>query len=126
MVRSVDDYISDFPDKIREILGAFRREILTAAPDAFEHFSYGMPAYKLCGKPLVYFAAYRRHIGFYALPSGHSAFRDELLAYKKGKGSVQFPIDEPMPFELIRRMVQFRKAENEAECGNNAKNVENI
>ncbi len=71
-----------------------------------------MPAYKLNKKPLVYFAAYKNHIGFYATPSGHAEFSTELSKYKQGKGSVQFPIDEPMPLDLIERIVKFRAAEN--------------
>ena len=74
--------------------------------------SYGMPAYKLKGKPLVYFAGFKNHIGFYATPSGHTEFARELSKYKQGKGSVQFPIDQPMPLELISLIVQFRVFEN--------------
>ncbi|MFV0269258.1 MAG: iron chaperone, partial [Draconibacterium sp.] len=79
---------------------------------AVESIAYGMPAYKLNKKPLVYFAAYARHIGFYATPSGHQEFASELSVYKQGKGSVQFPIDEPLPTDLIRRIVAFRVKEN--------------
>jgi uncharacterized protein YdhG (YjbR/CyaY superfamily) len=82
--------------------------IRTAAPDAVESISYGMPAYKLNGKPLMYFAAYARHIGIYATPYSHEAFADELAAYKQGKGSVQFPLDRPLPVALIRRMIEHR------------------
>ena len=86
--------------------------ILTEAPNAIESISYGMPAYKLNGKPLVYFAGYKHHIGFYATPSGHSEFAKELANYKEGKGSVQFPIKEKFPYDLIKRMVAFRVKEN--------------
>lgn len=109
----VDHYINRFPEATRDFLRQIRQIILNEAPDAEEYFSYGMPAYKWCGKPLVYYAAFQKHIGFYATPSGHSTFQEELSHYKHGKGSVQFPMDEPLPFDLIRRMVQFRKAENE-------------
>jgi uncharacterized protein YdhG (YjbR/CyaY superfamily) len=77
-----------------------------------ESIAYGMPAYKINGKPLVYFAGYKKHIGFYATPSGHTEFADELSKYKQGKGSVQFPLDKPIPYELIRRIVAFRVNEN--------------
>ncbi len=76
-----------------------------------EGIAYQMPAYKIKGKPLVYFAAYKNHIGFYATPTGHSAFAEELSKYKQGKGSVQFPLDEPIPFDLIERIVAFRAQE---------------
>jgi len=85
---------------------------LQTAPDAVESISYAMPAYKLNGKPLVYFAGYKNHIGFYATPTGHEAFKEELSKYKQGKGSVQFPVDEPMPLDLIRRIVAFRVENN--------------
>ena len=78
------------------------------APDAVESMGYGMPAYKLGGKPLVYFAAFPRHIGFYATPNGHEAFKAEFAPYKQGKGSVQFPHSEPLPVDLVRRVVEYR------------------
>lgn len=81
-------------------------------PDAEESISYGMPAYKLNGKALVYFAAFKNHIGFYATPSGHSEFTMELSKYKQGKGSVQFPLDKPLPSGLITKIVKFRVKEN--------------
>lgn len=89
-----------------------RQWILEEAPDAQESISYGMPAYKTFGKPLVYFAGYAEHIGLYATPSGHQAFKIELAAYKQGKGSVQFPHGKPLPEKLIRSMVRFRVNEN--------------
>lgn len=79
---------------------------------AEEGISYGMPAYKMNGRPLVYFAAFKNHIGFYATPIGHVAFAKELSGYKQGKGSVQFPVDEPMPLQLIADIVKFRVEEN--------------
>jgi uncharacterized protein YdhG (YjbR/CyaY superfamily) len=85
-----------------------RRIILENAPESEESISYGMPAYKLQGKPLVYFAGYKKHIGFYATPSGHSAFKIELSKYKQGKGSVQFPLTEELPLELIVKIVRFK------------------
>jgi uncharacterized protein YdhG (YjbR/CyaY superfamily) len=109
---TVDDYILSFPSEIQERLTQIRTIIKTHATAAVESISYGMPAYKTHGKPLVYFAAFAHHIGLYATPSGHSAFADELSKYKQGKGSVQLPLDEPLPLELIERIVEFKVQEN--------------
>ncbi len=109
--KSVDDYIGSFPEEIQSTLTDIRNTILQNAPDAIESISYGMPAYKLYGKPLVYFAGYKNHIGFYATPTGHIEFSDELSGYKQGKGSVQFPLDA-VPMALIKRIVIFRVMEN--------------
>lgn len=111
-ITTVDDYILSFPSEIQERLTQIRTIIKTHATAAVESIGYGMPAYKTHGKPLVYFAAFAHHIGLYATPSGHSAFADELSKYKQGKGSVQFPLDEPLPLELIERIVAFRVQEN--------------
>lgn len=108
---NVEDYIKSFPGATREILEHVRATIRKAAPKAEESISYGMPAYKLNGKPLVYFAGYEKHIGFYATPTGHEAFKAELSKYKQGKGSVQFPIDQKMPISLITQIVKFRAKE---------------
>ena len=89
-----------------------RNTIKEAAPEAEECISYAMPAYKTNGKPLVYFAAFKNHIGFYATPTGHTKFATQLATYKQGKGSVQFPMNKPMPLALIRAIVQFRVTEN--------------
>jgi uncharacterized protein YdhG (YjbR/CyaY superfamily) len=97
---------------MQERMKAVRKVILDMAPDAIESIAYGMPAYKLCGRPLVYFAGFYRHIGFYASPSGHEAFATELAGFRQGKGSVQFPHDRPLPLDLIERMVAFRAEEN--------------
>jgi len=112
--KSVDEYINAFPENVRVFLEKIRTIIKEKAPEATEGMAYGMPAYKTNGKPQVYFAGYERHIGFYATPSGHSEFRDELSRYKQGKGSVQFPLDSPVPFDLIGRIVEFRVKENHA------------
>jgi len=111
-MNEVDKYIATFPQEVQEILKNIREIIKNEAPDAVEGFAYGMPSYKTHGKPLVYFAGYKSHIGFYATPSGHESFLKELAKYKQGKGSVQFPIDQPMPFDLIQQMVAFRVQEN--------------
>ena len=108
---TVEDYIAAFPGNVQEQLNLMRKTIRSAAPKAAEMISYKMPAYKQNGM-LVYFAAFKNHIGFYAMPTGHAAFKKDLAAYKQGKGSVQFPIDKPLPLKLIRAIVQFRVKEN--------------
>ena len=108
---SVEEYISGFPAATKKALEQVRAAIIKAAPKAEEGISYAMPGYKLNG-PLVYFAGYEKHIGFYATPSGHGAFEKELSKYKQGKGSVQFPLDEPMPLALITKIVKYRIKEN--------------
>jgi len=109
---SVDDYIITFPSKIQLLLQKIRETIIKNAPNCIENISYGMPAYKLNNKPLVYFAAYKNHIGFYATPTGHKEFEKELSKYKQGKGSVQFPLTESIPYDLIEKIVVFRVKEN--------------
>ncbi|MNI24569.1 hypothetical protein D3C73_781930 [compost metagenome] len=108
---SMDDYISNFAPEVQEILNTLRKVIKESAPEATEKISYQMPTFVLHGN-LVHFAAYQNHIGFYPAPSGIDAFKHELSAYKGAKGSVQFPIDKPLPYELISRIVEFRIAEN--------------
>lgn len=110
---TIDEYIADFPEDIQSLLNQVRSTIKQAAPDAEESIGYGMPAYKTHGRPLVYFAAFKNHIGFYATPTGHAEFAKELSKYKQGKGSVQFPIDQPMPLQLISQIVEFRVIENQ-------------
>ena len=109
---TVDEYIQSFDGEIKSRLQAVRAIIRKKAPQAVEGISYGMPAYKLNGKPFVYFAGYQHHLGFYATPTGHEAFKEELSKYKQGKGSVQFPLDEPLPVELIEKIVDFRSRGN--------------
>ena len=111
-MNDIETYIQQFPDNVQEILRNIRKLIKDTVPEAEESFAYGMPAYKTNKKPLVYFAAFKNHIGFYATPSGHSEFQDELSMYKQGKGSVQFPLDQPIPYKLIERIVKFRVTEN--------------
>lgn len=105
---TVDEYITGFEGDVRKRLETMRQVIRATAPEAVESFSYGMPAYKLHGKPLVYFAGFAHHIGFYATPNGHEAFKKEFAPYKQGKGSVQFPLDQPLPIELIKKVVRSR------------------
>ncbi len=111
-MNEVDAYIKTFPEAVQQKLREMRAVIRENAPDAEEGMSYGMPAYRLEKRPLVYFGGFARHIGFYATPSGHKRFKSELSGYKQGKGSVRFPVDEPLPLELIARIVRFRTEEN--------------
>lgn len=113
--KDIDSYIATFPKVVQVILEQVRNAIRTSAPKAEEVISYNMPAFKYYGM-LVYFAGYKNHIGFYSLPSGHAAFEKELSIYKQGKGSVQFPLDKPMPLALIKKIVKFRVKENLAKA----------
>ncbi len=107
---TVDEYILQFPVEVQAILQTLRKSVKDISPEAEEKMSYQMPTYYLKGN-LVHFAAYKNHIGFYPTPAGIDAFKDELSDYKSAKGSVQFPIDKPIPFELIKRIVEFRVSE---------------
>jgi uncharacterized protein YdhG (YjbR/CyaY superfamily) len=109
--QNIDEYIAAFPADIREILEKIRTIIQETAPQAEEAMSYQMPTFKLHGN-LVHFAAFKNHIGFYPTPSGTEAFKKELASYKGGKGSIQFPLGKPIPYDLIREMVWFRVKEN--------------
>jgi uncharacterized protein YdhG (YjbR/CyaY superfamily) len=113
--KTIDEYIAGFPPEVQEILQKIRLAIHEAAPDAQETISYQMPTFTLKGN-LVHFAAFKSHIGFYPVPTGIEAFKDELAMYRQGKGSVQFPLDQPIPYELIRRIVIFRMQENLAKA----------
>jgi uncharacterized protein YdhG (YjbR/CyaY superfamily) len=108
---SMDEYIATFPEGVQIILQELRATIRAAAPDAEERMSYQMPTFAQQGN-LVHFAAHQHHIGFYPAPSGIQAFAQELAVYESSKGAVRFPIGEPLPLELIRRIVKFRVAEN--------------
>lgn len=109
---AIEKYSLSFSNEVQVILKKLRSVVNKAAPEAIEGLSYGMPGYKTNGKPLIYFAAYKDHIGLYATPKGHAVFVKELAKYKQGKGSVQFPLDEPMPYELIERIVTLRVKQN--------------
>ena len=111
-INTVEDYIAEFPKDVQNKLKLVRDTILKNAPNAIESISYGMPAYKLNKKPLVYFGGFAKHIGFYATPTGHQKFEAQLSKYKQGKGSVQFPLNEELPIELIADIVVFRVNEN--------------
>ncbi|HEU4784958.1 MAG TPA: DUF1801 domain-containing protein [Ktedonobacterales bacterium] len=108
---TTDEYIAAFPADVQALLQAVRATIRAAAPDAEERISYGMPAFAQEGN-LVYFAALKNHIGLYPTSSGIAAFQQELSAYESSKGAVKFPKDQPMPLDLITRIVQFRVTEN--------------
>ena len=108
---SIDQYISAYAPEVQEILQTLRQVIREAAPEATEKISYQMPTFFLHGN-LVHFAAFKNHIGFYPAPRGIEAFKEELAQYKGAKGSVQFPLSQPLPYELIGRIVQFRVEEN--------------
>jgi len=112
MVNNIDDYISSFPEEIQILLEQVRTTIKQAAPEAEEAIKYAMPTFVLNGN-LVHFAAFKNHIGFYPVPSGIEAFKKELSVYNGAKGSVQFPLDKPMPLGLISEIVKFRVNENQ-------------
>ncbi len=109
--KTIDEYIAGFPDEIQILLEDVRKTIRNAAPEATETITYQMPTFRLNGN-LVHFAAFKNHIGLYPAPTGIETFSKELSAYKSGKGSVQFPISEPLPLDLITRIVRFRVGEN--------------
>jgi uncharacterized protein YdhG (YjbR/CyaY superfamily) len=109
--KTIDEYINSFPPDIQSILKKMRQTIREAAPGAEEVISYHMPAFKLNGI-LVYFAAQKHHIGFYPTASGIAAFKAELTSYNWSKGTVQFPLDKPIPFDLVKKIVTFRVKEN--------------
>lgn len=109
-ITTVDEYISEYQHEIEKRLILLRKLITSTVPNTIESISYGMPAYKYKGKPLVYFAAFKNHIGLYATPDAHAEFANELKTYKQGKGSVQFPNDKELPLELIKKMILFKKS----------------
>jgi len=110
-LKTIDDYIAEFPKNVRDSLEELRRVIRESAPDAEEAMRYGIPTFRLNGN-LVHFAAFKNHIGFYPTPSAITAFNKELSAYKQEKGSVQFPLDIPIPYELVGKIVRYRVEES--------------
>lgn len=108
---SIDEYIAQFPDDVRARLEEVRAIVRSVAPDVTETISYAIPTFDLNGAHLVHFAAFAKHIGFYPVPTAMEAFKEELFGFKQGKGSVQFPLTEPLPADLIRRLVEFRVGE---------------
>jgi uncharacterized protein YdhG (YjbR/CyaY superfamily) len=112
--RTIDEYIAAFPKNVQDILRELRQVIRESAPSAEETISYGIPTFDLHGSHLVHFAAYKNHVGFYPTSSGIEAFKKELSPFKTSKGTVQFPLDKPIPFDLVKRIVKFRVKENES------------
>jgi uncharacterized protein YdhG (YjbR/CyaY superfamily) len=110
--RSIDEYIATFPETIQKIMEQLRATIKDAAPEAGEKISYNMPTFMLHGTYLVYFAGWKNHIAFYGAPRGNREFKEDLSAYESGAGTLQFPYDQPMPLDLITKIVIFRAAEN--------------
>ncbi|MBI1763424.1 MAG: DUF1801 domain-containing protein [Acidobacteria bacterium] len=117
---NIDEYIARFPTEVQEKLEKIRRTIRQAAPDAAEAIKYQMPTFVLKGN-LVHFAAFKNHLGFYPAPSGIEEFKDELSVYEGAKGSVRFPLDQPVPLGLIHKIVQFRVKQNLAKAAAKAK-----
>jgi uncharacterized protein YdhG (YjbR/CyaY superfamily) len=114
--KSIDEYIAGFPPDVQEILEKIRMTIRKAAPDAEEAVKYGIPTFTLKGN-LVHFGAYQKHIGFYPTPTGLEEFKEELSVYEGSKGTVRFPLDKPIPFDLIGKIVKFRVKENLERAG---------
>jgi uncharacterized protein YdhG (YjbR/CyaY superfamily) len=106
---TVDEYIHQFDGEVKSRLLEMCALVQAEAPEAEEGFSYGLVGYKLGGKPLVYFGGFKHHVGFYATPNGHEAFAEDFSKYKQGKGSVQFPNNQPLPVDLIKRVINYRK-----------------
>lgn len=109
---SIDEYIATFPKDVQKILDELRGTIKAAAPDAKENISYNIPTFTLNDKYLIYFAGWKKHISIYPIPSGTQEFNKEVSQYVEGKGTLKFPIDQPLPLELITEIVRFRVAEN--------------
>jgi uncharacterized protein YdhG (YjbR/CyaY superfamily) len=113
---NIDEYIAGFPKDVQKILEQVREAVKKAAPGAEETIKYAMPAFTLNGN-LVFFAAFKNHIGFYSAPTDDQSFKKDLAGYVTGKGSVQFPLDKPMPISLITKMVKFRVVRNSEKTG---------
>ena len=109
----IDDYVKTFPKDVQKILERLRQTIRKAAPEAVESISYQMPTFKLDGKFLVSFAAWKNHIGLYPIPSGTAAFKKEVAPYKGAKSTVRFPMEKPIPYDLVKKIVLFRMKENQ-------------
>ena len=109
---TVNSYISSQDPKVQIVLNKLRKIINTLAKESVESMSYGMPGYKLNGKPLIYFGAFKKHIGVYPTPSGIEAFQKDLSPYKSAKGSVQFPLDSPFPYDLFEKILKYKILEN--------------
>ena len=112
-LKTIDEYIAAFPKEVQDVLEKIRSAIRESAPKAEEAISYGIPAFRLNGsRGSVYFAGWKNHIGFYPTPSGIEAFKTELAPFKQEKGSVQFPLDKPIPYDLVKKIVRYKVTEN--------------
>ena len=120
--KTIDEYIAGFPSDVQQILEKIRRTIRKAAPDAEETISYEIPTFNLKGKYLIYFAAYKKHIGVYPVPAGDAKLNKELSVYRTGKGTLQFPLNKPIPYNLITKIVKLRVKENLAKASEKVKN----
>ncbi len=112
--KTIDGFIAGFPKSVRVVLEELRRVIRESAPGAEETISYGIPTFDLNGRHLVHFSAYKNHVGFYPTSSGIEAFRKELSPFKTSRGTVQFPLDKPIPYDLVKKIVKFRVEETES------------
>src|SRR2546422_5094610 len=110
-LETIDEYIGSFPENVQRILEKLRDTIRGATPEVLESISYDMPTFKLNGERLVYFSAWKNHIGFYSIPKGNEAFKKELSPYAGEKGSLRFPLDKPIPYDLVKKIVLFRVRE---------------
>ena len=108
---TIDEYIGSFPEHVQRVLEKLRATVREATPEALESISYDMPTFKLSGERLVYFSAWKNHIGFYSIPEGNEAFKKELSPYAGEKGSLRFPLDKPIPYDLVKKIVMFRMKE---------------
>jgi uncharacterized protein YdhG (YjbR/CyaY superfamily) len=119
--QNIDQYIADFPADVQEILHKLRVTIKKAAPKAEEGISYKMPSFNLNGQYLIYFAGYKKHIGLYPVPSGDEEFNKEISGYQAGKGTLRFPLDKPIPYKLISKIVKVRAKEISAKAAKGKK-----
>ena len=121
VAKDIDEYIAGFPVEVRAKLEKIRATISKAAPKAEEVISYQIPAFRFAGRPFIYFAAYKKHIAVYPAPRGVAEFAEEFAGYEGGKGTVQFPLDKPIPYDLIRRIAKFRVKEYQEKAATQAK-----
>jgi len=114
--KTIDEYIEHAPDDVRSILEKMRQTIRKVVPDATEAMGYGIPTFDLNGKHLVHFAAFKKHIGFYPTPGAIMAFKEDLADYKTAEGTIQFPLDQPIPYALVRKITAYRVKEVKAQA----------
>jgi len=119
--KTIDEYMAGFPTDVQEVLQKIRGTIKKTAPKAEEAISYKMPSFNLNGQYLIYFAAYKKHIGLYPVPNGDAEFNKEIAGYQSGKGTLQFPLDKPIPYKLISKIVKIRTKENSVKAAKRKK-----